>query len=332
MPVPNSKWQPGTGPQVILKSDFVDIEQAILTQPGVRMQPQVVWVDVATVRVEATADCVAAMQFTGRPNILNPATQASGGLSDGKIRTVTANVSLLVAAGGIYGSEMASQWYSVLGIAGNANTDFTLKGMPYLRVKSQTGQAIKTGTLITPASGRDYGFTENEFVGGIVYFLTGASKGLMRAISANDLDTDTRITYSGDALTVAAGDWFIILPPTNFRHIGYFFNNASSNIDSFVHDGDRVSWLTVQELTVPTGTAVIEDIRCAPPEATAVGVRGIYLELAHPDGNNYMIIGTAGASEFGELPIKNCRYAGAYMGAAGTMKRIYFKHPPGCGY
>jgi hypothetical protein len=69
-------------------------------------------------------------------------------------------------------------------------------------------------------------------VGGKVYFLTGASKGLMRAITANNNDDATggTVTYSGDALSVAEGDWFIILlPGFNFRWLGDLWNDSGSD-------------------------------------------------------------------------------------------------------
>jgi hypothetical protein len=228
--LPNPKWD-AAGKQVILKEDFKFIEDAILENGGVVSgTPPLVWVDADTVRVEATADCPADMLFNGMPNILNPAIKVSGGLSDNKVRGITSNVSMIISAGALWGSEKASQWYAVFSLAADVDTVFTLKSMPYLRVKSQTSQTIKTGTHLVPATGINYAFTNDEFISGRIYFLTGVSKGLMRNITANNVDTDTTITYDGDALSVAAGDWFIVLPPgTNFRWLGDVWNNSSSN-------------------------------------------------------------------------------------------------------
>lgn len=238
MTFPNPKWQPGTGDQKILKSDFRDLEQAILGQPSVRLWPPLKYVDTATVRVEATADSPASMMFTGFPNIMNHELSITLGLSDTQTRISYANVSMNFGAGNLWGSEKASNYYAVFAIAGDSDTDYTLKAMPYCRVKAEASQVIDLGTHLNAATGIGYGFTTDDFVGSYIYFLTGASKGLARAITANNNDDATggQITYGGSALTMAQGDWFIILPgmvasvSTNFRWLGDVFNNASSNI------------------------------------------------------------------------------------------------------
>jgi hypothetical protein len=331
MTVPNPKWQPGTGRQVILKSDFVALETAILNQGTTRMQPQVVWVNTTTVRVEATPDCVAQMALSGLPNILNPAVQVSGGLCDGLARSADDNVSLVITSGGLYGDRTTAQWYAVLALAEDGDTTFTLKGMPYMRVKSQAGQAIKTGTMTTPASGKNYAFTDDEFVGGMIYFLSGASKGLMRAISGNDVDTDSRITYTGDALSVAQGDWFMVLPPTNFRLTGYFYLNAtgSGEVGKFIHEGNVYHHLAEARMSSPS-TGIVENTICAPPTATRLGLYANSVSLGHPDSGGTNIMPFPATNEFAEIGILNCKY---YKVSAGTeVYVLYFKHPPGCGY
>ena len=113
------------------------------------------------------------------------------------------------------------------------DTTFALKAMPFCRVKSQASQTISLGTNGTPATGIGYGWDTDSLAGYILYFMSGASRGLMRVVSANNNNNGTggTITYTGDALTVAAGDSFIILPSdTNFRLLGDIYNNASSNI------------------------------------------------------------------------------------------------------
>jgi hypothetical protein len=236
MAFPNPKWQPGTGKQVILKSDFVDLEGAILNQSTVRLHPPMLFVDAAQVRIEAKADSPAAMQFTGVPNIYNPETQVTGGLTDGKIRTNTSDVSMIVSSGGIYGNEKASQWYALLAIAAAGDSTFSLKAMPYMRAKSQAAQVISLGTLIDPNAVIDYGFGTDHasLVGGKIYWLTGANRGLLRTILHTNVSASaTTIEYSGGALTVTQGDWFLILPAgTQFRWVADFWNDSSSNIDS----------------------------------------------------------------------------------------------------
>ena len=344
MTVPNAKWQPGTGKQVILKENFVDLENAILSQGTVRMQPPLVWVDVATVRVEATPDCPAAMQFTGLPNILNSAVQVGVGLTDGKIRTNTSNVSMLVASGGLYGSEKNSQWYALFALAANTDTTFTLKSMPIMRVKSQASQVISLGTLTTPATGIGYGFTTNELIGGLIYVLSGASRGLMRTISANNNDNSAggTITYSGAALTLAAGDWFIVLPPgTNFRLVGTFFNNSSGNIVKFRRLGNEVIWLDTVNYTYDANL-VVEDIRIACPLAISVrtthSVPGF---MAHPGAALSTPIGGAayGYAPGGAPPyftiesfLEFCRYQPGDDAEGGVRYSIGYGYPPGCGY
>ena len=367
---PNPKWLVA-GKQVICKEDFIGLEDAILTQGLVRMQPCLTWVNVTTVKVEATADCHAAMQFTGMPNVINPAVQVSGELSDKKVRTVTADVTMDIASTDLYGTEKASQWYAVLAIAADEDDDFSLKSMPFCRVKSQAGQVIKTGTLLVPATGINYGFTANEFTDGMIYFLTGASRGLMRPITLNGVDTDTTITYSGTGLSVAAGDWFMILPPTNFRLVGAIFNNSGSNIVEFEQVGNQVRWLAPPVVKAPVGTYTIlpahydytitEDISCSPPTAISWGVQGWPTQqMGHPDGEllwtlsdptsgtNIIGLGATATADcapdsmirtFAEIPIKNCKYIG-FPGDSTLIPTysnkpiviIYFKYPPGCGY
>lgn len=224
--------------QKITKEDLNELQNYILQQQQARLTPPLVRVDNATVRIEATADCPAQTMFVGIPNILNPENCTSGDLSDTKRRSVTTNVSMNFAAGDLWGAEKASQFYAILAKADNTDTGFVLKAMPWIRVKAQVGQTINFGTNLNASVSIGYGFTADEFVGGKIYFMTGASKGLMRTITANSNGATVpgTVTYSGDALSLSQGDWFIILPPTNFRWIGDVFNSASSNIDSIIHN------------------------------------------------------------------------------------------------
>lgn len=230
--VPNAKWASGT-PQVILNEDFVAYDEAITKQQQLRLMPPLVYVDAATVRVEATADCPAETMFVGIPNVLNPNTFVNGGLSDNAKRSNISNVSMIFTSGDIWGAEKASQWYAILGIsAGAVNSTFTLKAMPWIRVHAQVSQTIEFGTNLDATTHIGYGFTANEFTGGMIYVVTGASKGLMRTITlnSNGATSPGTVTYSGTALSLSQGDWFIILPSTNFKWLGDVWNNASSNI------------------------------------------------------------------------------------------------------
>lgn len=288
--LPQSKWGGGIGRQPILTGDFAKIEAAIIQSFGLRATPRPQWVDVTEIKVPATADSPAQIMMTGFPNILHPGLFVSGGLTDGRYRENTAAVTMdFDLSTALWGSEKVSQYYLIYALAGNAATVFTLKSMPMMRVKSQASQVISLGTLSTPASGIGYGFTTNELVDGMIYVLTGASRGLVRAITANNNDNSTggTITYSGTALTLAAGDWFVVLPPaTNFRLIGDVFNNSSGNLEQFFRLGNAVQRVGPITCTpYPGGGAgLMEDIRIASPLAVkcnALITGGS--EIGHPD-------------------------------------------------
>lgn len=240
--LPKAKWWAALR-QVILKSDFEDIETALLEAHGLIKPPTLTYVDATAVKVIATANCPAAVLMSGIPNILHPEAFISGGLSDGKYRVNVADTTMdFDVAASLWGTEQVSQWYVILAKAANADAVFTLKAMPILTVKSQATQTIKTGRNTAPATGINYAFTDHEFIDGVLYFLSGASKGLIRTITENVVDTDTAITYSGAALSVAAGDWFIVLPPgTNFRWLGDIYNGSGGDLgigDLFFNNGE----------------------------------------------------------------------------------------------
>jgi len=370
MAIPNEKWQPGTGKQVILKSDFVDIERGILTQGQVRMQPSLVWVDAATVRVEATPDCPATMQLNGIPNILNPSTQVSGSLSDGIVRTVDSNVSLGMATGGLYGitqTEKSSQWYAIYAIAAAEVTTFNIKAMPIMRFYSQSSRVITIRNNLNLAN-IGYGFTTDELVGGKIYFISGTSKGLMRTILHNNNNNSTggTIEYSGSTLSASAGDWFFVLPFTNFRFIGTVFNNSSGNIRNFLKIGNRVQLLESSQVVIHNG--VSEDISGLCPLATEsrmslfrttvplVGPMDT-IKLAHPSDTNgfgasseracdldisialerdynYVIYGitseiTRHLNVTLDSPIQLCKYI---INGADSAFVLSYAYPPGCGF
>ena len=74
--------------------------------------------------------------------------------------------------------------------------------------------------------------------------LSGASRGLVRAITANNDDNGTggTITYGGAALTLAQGDWVMVLPATNFRYLGMVFNDAAGNLAPFYQEAGRTTY------------------------------------------------------------------------------------------
>ena len=272
--LPKSKWWDALR-QVILKNDFKDIETALLEAPGLTQTPNIVLVDATSVKVPATADCPAAVLMSGFPNILHPGAFVTGGLADGKYRDNIADTTMdFDVSASLWGTEKVSQWYVIFALAANADAVFTLKAMPYMRVKSQAGQVISLGTLVAPGTGIGYGLTTDELIGGMVYVLNGASRGLMRPITANNNDNSTggTITYSGSALTLAQGDVFIVLPPaTNFRYLGAIYNNPSSDIIC-VYSGSgpqtiRFETAGTHPFIVPPGVFFVK-------EATVIGGGG----------------------------------------------------------
>jgi hypothetical protein len=248
--LPQTKWGSGTGRQVILKGDFAEIEQAVLEAFELTRGPGLEFVDSATVRVNATVDCKARVMMSGFPSPMTRGHWVDGGLSDGRYRENAASASLnLATAGNLWGSEKSSQWYAVYAQAGATDTIFSLKAMPVMRVASQASQVI---TLRNNANGANigYGFTSNELAGANLLILSGASRGLIRGITANNNDTGTggTITYGGATLTLAQGDWCIVLPATNFRYLGMILNDASGNLAPFYQDAGCTSYASPRQL------------------------------------------------------------------------------------
>jgi len=332
-----SKWFSGTGRQVILKGDFLDLESAVLQSFGLQGPPAIEWIDASSIKVPATVDDIASVMLSGFPSILHPGRFISAGLTDGKYRENTADVIMdFDLASNLWGIEKASQHYIVYALAGNADTAFTIKAMPFMRVKSQASQVISLGTLGTPATGIGYGFTTDELAGGQLYFLSGASKGLVRSITANNNDSGTggTITYGGDAVTLAQGDWLAVLPPTNFRWLGSIFNNASSNIRNIRKISNRVQVLEAQTITA-TGGNPKEDIRLACPLATEVRVMigvGAAGELAFGPPDNITDINSKYSNvnkATHNSSIALCRYV---CSGSESGYLLAYSYPAGCGY
>lgn len=273
------------------------------------------WSSVTTCIVKATTDTPAYTIANGFPDVLNPGQFVTGGLTNSIYYRVTATTSLVFPTN-IWGTEKASQWYAVLANTASATAldPFVLKAMPFMRVKSQASQVISLGTNLTPATGIGYGFTNNELLGGKVYMLSGTDKGQLRAITANNNDNTTggTITYSGTALSLTAGDWFIVLPPSlNFRWIGSVFNNSGSNLQQFDHQGRTVNWVGTIALTTDSGTIEIVPGACPLANQVSLNCQGDEFYIGPPAGANIHIGHSAASILFYQVlsPIVNCSIA-----------------------
>jgi hypothetical protein len=271
MDLPQTKWGSGTGRQVILKGDFAKIEQAVTEAFEFTRGPGLEYVDSATLRVNATADCKARVMLCGFPSPLARGHWVDGGLSDGRYRENAAPVSLnLATAAHLWGTEKPDQWYAVYALAGANDAVFSLKAMPVMRVASQDSQVI---TLRNNANGANigYGFTANELAGAGLLILSGASRGLVRAITANNSDNGTggTIMYGGATLTLAQGDWGVVLPATNFRSLGMVLNDAAGNLAPFYQEAGRTSYRSPRQLCAGAinGYTLMDLGLMAPPTA-----------------------------------------------------------------
>jgi hypothetical protein len=248
--LPQAKWGGGTGRQVILKSDFDKIEQAMMECFELGQAPALEYVNAATVQVPATTDCKARLMLCGFPSPLHRGMWVDGDLTDGRYRENASFATLdLAVTGSLWGSEKPSQWYCIYALAGSADTIFSLKAMPMMRVASQSTQIITLRN--NPNTGNiGYGFATNELANGKILVLSGAARGLMRLITANNNDNQTggTITYGGISLTLAAGDWFIVLPNTNFRSLGMVLNGSDGNLVPFFQEGHCWLYGTGREL------------------------------------------------------------------------------------
>lgn len=269
--LPQEKWSSGTGRQVILKGDFAAIESAILEVFQVLHPPDLVWVSASQVKIPATAECPARLMLAGFPSPWGGGQLVDGGLSDKRYREATSEVVLnLGLAAHRWGTEKPSQWYAVYAIAGNADSSFTLKAMPVMRVAAQAGQTITLRNNANTAN-IGYGFATDELRNFQILVLSGAARGRRRLVTANNNDDGTNgtLSYGGSTLELAAGDWFVLLPVTNFRYLGMIFNNASGNLEPFWQQGQRWEWRSLRPVTVqPTsGWAVLDLSLLVPPTA-----------------------------------------------------------------
>jgi hypothetical protein len=320
--LPQAKWASGTGRQVVLKSDFEKIEQAVLEGFQLALAPPLEYVDAGSLRVNANSDCKARTLLCGFPSPVHPGQWVSGGLADGRYRENSTPLVLNFATSGhIWGTEKANQWYAIYALAGAGDTSFTLKAMPVMRVSSQGSQII---TLRNNGNTGDigYGFAADELAEGKILLLSGASRGLARLITANNTDNGTggSITYGGSALTLAQGDWLMALPNTNFRCLGLVLNDTDSNLVPFYQEGGRYTYQNPRQAAsgAINGYTLFDLGLAAPPTARllrgyAAAQAGYDLKLAVSyDGSNAALIlhGSPPAGDFqgvrGAVPF-SCR-------------------------
>jgi hypothetical protein len=308
--LPQTKWASGTGRQVILKSDFEKIEQAVLEGLQLALAPPLEYVDQVSLRVNATGDCQARVLLCGFPSPVHPGQWVSGGLADGRYReNSTSQVLNFGTSGSLWGTEKASQWYAIYALAGSGDTSFTLKALPLMRVSSQATQII---TLRNNGDTADigYGFSADELAAGKILVLSGESRGLVRLITANNSDNGTAgtITYGGNALTLASGDWFVVLPHTNFRYLGMVFNGSDSNLVPFYQEDGHSTYATPRQGASGAidGYTLFDLGLLVPPTARrlhgfAAATAGYDLKLAVSyDGSNAALI-LQGASPSGDF-------------------------------
>jgi hypothetical protein len=142
---------------------------------------------------------------------------------------------------------------------------------------------------------------------------------------------------------VAQDDWFIVLPPTNFRMVGTFFNNSSGHIHGFVRRGSYVQWTVIQPFDSAAPPFDHEDIRICCPLATEVVAN---IGLAEGDIPGDATIGYYGCTEDYLLSriwiqsnsapnVRTTQFSlsfCAYRASAYNSHSIGYYYPPGCGY
>jgi hypothetical protein len=302
--------------------------------------PNLVWVSTTVVKVVAAPETPARVLMSGFPNVLNPGQFVTTSYNDSEYYAATADTSLTFPTN-IWGDtavarEKADQWYAVYAIP--AATAYILKAMPIMRYASQASQVISLSKNIAPYTGIGYGFTTDELVGGSLYIISGTSAGLVRTITANNNNNAVggTITYSGTALTMTAGDWFIVLPPVNFRFIGTVYNNAAGNIDRFYKAGNVVTWYAPGAYYGASG--IVEEVPCMCPLAKKFSVRAV----SSVSVNTSFLIGHPGvpgpSGPYGSvvednnvtIDVVNCML---YVGSSDLYYwRLGYEYIPGCGY
>ena len=124
--------------------------------------------------------------------------------------------------------------------------------------------------------------------------------------------TRGKMTFSlkpGGALSLAAGDWLVVLPPAaNFRYLGMVFNAADGNLAPFYQERGLTTWRTPVQLTSEAlnGYTLMDLGLAAPPTARrlmgfAAATAGYDLKLAISyDGATAALLlhGTPPANDF----------------------------------
>lgn len=272
--IPQTKWGGGTGRQVILKGDFAKIEEALVESFELGNSLSLEYLGPSQVRVNATADCKARVMLCGFPSPLHRGLWITGGLSDGRCRQNAAPETLdLGSSGQLWGVEKTNQWYCIYALAGATEIIFSLKAMPLMRVSSHSAQTI---ALRNNADSADigYGLGLDELAEARLLMLTGASRGLVRRITGNNSDNGSggTITYDGATLSLAPGDWFVVLPHANFRYLGMVFNDPAGDLVPFRQQGRSFAYLAPRTLSSEAldGITPIDLALVAPPTAKVV--------------------------------------------------------------
>jgi hypothetical protein len=289
MDLPQGKWGGATGRQVILKRDFACVEQAVVEAFDLAGAPALVYVGPAHVQVEATDTCRARMMLNGFPSPLHRGLWVDAGLADGRYRESAGPVTLDLGSPDCrWGEEKPDQWYCVYALAAANEVLFSLKAMPVMRVATVQGQVIALRNNANTA-GIGYGLAENELAQASLLVLTGDLRGQSRVITGNNADNGVAgsISYAGSALLLAPGDWFVVLPNTNFRSLGMIFNDANGNLAPFFQEGRRSFYQASRVLASGplNGFTRIDLGLAAPPTARqlfgyAAALGGVDLKLA----------------------------------------------------
>src|SRR5574340_1316218 len=139
-------YAPGTTRTKLLSGDLWHLSFGIEEAHRLLAPPSLIWNDAGSVLVKATADSPADLLMSGFPNIFQPGNWLLAGLSDGHFRRRSSEVTCTLSTDR-WGDKKASQWDLIYAVAADAATDFTLKAMPFMRVKTDASQIISLGNL-----------------------------------------------------------------------------------------------------------------------------------------------------------------------------------------
>ena len=287
--------------KAILEKHFYHIIEAIWEMGRNLTVPHLQWLNVAQVQTPNLGDVFdSGLLFCGFPRLDSPGVFILPPNNSGWFAFSGGGTTMTLSnAIERWGSEKPSQWYAVYAKDMywpiGSSIYYQFKAMPLMRYSSQAGQVITLRNNLNTAN-IGYGFVLDEFAAGLIYVLSGTSGGLTREITANNTDNDVggTITYAGAGLTMSQGDWFMIIPPLNCRWVGNALNDPTSNLISFLQQGNEVIWTTPMTLTNPNGLtdlagyidpmATSMTIRLGAGAAGATPMEGAY--VAHPDATS----------------------------------------------